>query len=88
MYPIWVHIFLYFLLYFVILPTFFRQLSSKVIHIIHKYKFCKNMMYQVIFLNNIEVEYVFNNNVDTTLDEILIYILKSKIRVVDFENKT
>jgi len=39
-------------------------------------------------VDNIEVEYVFEENADTTLDDILIYILNSKIRVVDFENET
>ena len=39
-------------------------------------------------MDNIEVEYVFNDNVDTTLNDILIYILNLKIRVVDFENET
>ena len=39
-------------------------------------------------MDNIEVEYVFEENADTTLDDILIYILNSKIRVVDFENET
>lgn len=35
-------------------------------------------------MDNIEVEYVFNNN-GITLDDILISILNSKIRVVDFD---
>lgn len=34
-------------------------------------------------MDNIEVEYVFNNN-GITLDDILISILNSKLRVVDF----
>lgn len=37
-------------------------------------------------MNDIEAEYVFNDNADTTLDDILIYILNSKIRVVDFQD--
>lgn len=40
----------------------------------------------MILLNDIEVEYVFNDNADTTLNDILIYILNSKIRVVDFQD--
>ena len=40
----------------------------------------------MILVNDIEVEYVFNDNADTTLDDILIYILNSKIRVVDFQD--
>lgn len=40
----------------------------------------------MIWVNDIEVEYVFNDNADTTLDDILIYILNSKIRVVDFQD--
>ena len=39
-------------------------------------------------MNNIEVKYVFNNNADTTLDNILISILNSKLRVVDFDANT
>ncbi len=39
-------------------------------------------------MDNIEIEYVFNNNVDTTLDNILISILNSKIRVVDFDTNS
>jgi len=39
-------------------------------------------------VDNIEVKYVFEENADTTLDDILIYILNSKIRVVDFESET
>ena len=35
-------------------------------------------------MDNIEIEYVFNNNVHTTLNDILISILNSKLRVVDF----
>lgn len=38
-------------------------------------------------MDNIEVEYVFNNN-GITLDDILISILNSKLRVVDFEEET
>ena len=38
-------------------------------------------------MDNIEVEYVFDND-STTLDNILIYILNSKIRVVDFETNS
>lgn len=37
-------------------------------------------------MNDIEVEYVFNDTVDTTLNDILISILNSKIRVVDFQD--
>lgn len=40
----------------------------------------------MILVNDIEVEYVFNDNADTTLDDILIYILNSEIRVVDFQD--
>lgn len=35
-------------------------------------------------MDNIEVEYIFNNN-GITLDDILISILNSKLRVVDFD---
>lgn len=35
-------------------------------------------------MDNIEVEYVFGIE-DTTLDDILISILNSKLRVVDFD---
>ena len=35
-------------------------------------------------MDNIEVQYVFNKS-NITLDEILISILNSKIRVVDFD---
>ena len=35
-------------------------------------------------MDNIEVEYVFSNNESATLNDILIFILNSKIRVVDF----
>lgn len=38
-------------------------------------------------MDNIEVEYVFNDN-DCTLDNILISILNTKVRVVDFEQNT
>ncbi len=38
-------------------------------------------------MDNIEVEYVFNNN-GITLDDILTSILNSKLRVVDFEEET
>ena len=37
-------------------------------------------------MDNIEIEYIFNNNIDTTLDDILIYILNSKLRG-DLEEK-
>ena len=39
-------------------------------------------------MDNIEVEYEFNDNVDNTLNDILISILNTKIRVVDFEDET
>lgn len=39
-------------------------------------------------MNNIEIEYVFNDNVDITLNNILISILNTKIKVVDFDNET
>ena len=39
-------------------------------------------------MDNIEIEYVFSNNANTTLDNILISILNSKLRVVDFEQET
>ena len=42
----------------------------------------------MVLVNDIEVKYVFEENADTTLDDILIYILNSKIRVVDFESET
>ena len=45
------------------------------------------MMYWVVVVDNIEIEYIFNNNIDTTLDDILIYILNSKLRG-DLEQKT
>lgn len=44
------------------------------------------MIYQGGLMDNIEVEYVFNNN-GITLDDILISILNSKPRVVDFEEE-
>ena len=39
-------------------------------------------------MDNIEIEYVFNNNADTTLDNIIISILNSKLRVVDFNTNS
>ena len=39
-------------------------------------------------MDNIEVEYKFNDNAYITLDDILISILNSKIRVVDFQDET
>lgn len=36
-------------------------------------------------MDTIKVEYVFNKNADITLDNILISILNSKLRVVDFD---
>ena len=42
----------------------------------------------MIWVDNIEVEYEFNDNVDNTLNDILISILNTKIRVVDFEDET
>ena len=39
-------------------------------------------------MDNIEVEYVFDNNATTTLDNILISILNSKLRVVDFDTNS
>lgn len=36
-------------------------------------------------MDNIEIEYIFNNNTDTTLDDILIFILKSKLEAVKFQ---
>jgi len=38
-------------------------------------------------MNNIEIEYVFNDN-GITLDDILISILNSKLRVVDFDTNS
>lgn len=38
-------------------------------------------------MNNIEIEYIFNDN-DITLNDILISILNSKIRVVDFDTNS
>ena len=39
-------------------------------------------------MDKIEIEYVFNKNADITLDNILISILNSKLRVVDFDTNT
>lgn len=39
-------------------------------------------------MDNIEVEYEFNDNVDITLNDILISILNTKFRVVDFQDET
>jgi len=38
-------------------------------------------------MNNIEIEYVFNDN-GITLDDILISILNSKLRVVAFDTNS
>lgn len=38
-------------------------------------------------MDNIEVEYIFNN-FNISLDELIISILNSKLRVVDFEEET
>lgn len=38
-------------------------------------------------MENIEIEYVFSDNKLCTLDEILIYILNSKISMMDFKNE-
>ena len=38
-------------------------------------------------MDTIEVEYIFNDS-DITLDEIIISILNSKLRVVDFDTNT
>lgn len=45
------------------------------------------MIYQGDLMDNIEVEYVFNNST-TSLDELIISILNSKIRVVDFDTNS
>lgn len=39
-------------------------------------------------MDTIKVEYVFDNNANTTLDNILISILNSKLRVVDFDTNS
>ena len=39
-------------------------------------------------MDKIEIEYVFNKNADITLDNILISILNSKLRVVDCDTNT
>lgn len=39
-------------------------------------------------MDNVEIEYEFNNNVDATLDDILISILNTKLQVVDFQDET
>ena len=39
-------------------------------------------------MDNIEIEYVFNNNVNTTLNDILISILNSKLKMVDFDTNS
>lgn len=36
----------------------------------------------------VEIEYIFDNNKDVALNDILISILNSKIRVVDFKKET
>lgn len=38
-------------------------------------------------MENIEIEYVFSNNKFCTLDEILIYILNSKISMMGLNKK-
>lgn len=38
-------------------------------------------------MDNIEVEYIFNDS-NISLDELIISILNSKLRVVDFEEET
>ena len=38
-------------------------------------------------MDNIEVEYIFNNS-NISLDELIISILNTKIKVVDYEEKT
>ena len=55
--------------------------------IYHKYKFYENMIYQGDLMDNFEVEYIFNDN-GITLDNILISILNSKVRVVDFDTNS
>ena len=45
------------------------------------------MIYQGDLMDNFEVEYVFNNS-STSLDELIISILNSKIRVVDFDTNS
>lgn len=45
-------------------------------------------MYWVNLVDNIEIEYTFNNNESTTLDDILISILNTKISVTGFDNET
>ena len=45
------------------------------------------MIYQGDLMDNFEVEYIFNDN-GITLDNILISILNSKVRVVDFDTNS
>lgn len=45
------------------------------------------MIYQGDLMDTIEIEYEFNNN-NITLNDILISILNSKIRVVDFNTNS